>query len=102
MTNLRFADDVLLIACSQADIAKMIADLRSESAKYGLKLHLGKTRILTNSGRTVPEVVHCRGLQVRTLPAAESEKYLGRALSTLDFHEKELTNRLNCGWKAFY
>ena len=102
LTNLRFADDVLIVACCRADVAKMIADLQSESAKYGLKLHLGKTRILTDSGRPVPEVIHCRGLQVRTLPADESEKYFGRALSTLDFHEKEFTNRLNCGWKAFY
>ena len=102
LTNLRFADDVLLISSNRADVAKMIADLQAESSKYGLKLHSGKTSIITNSSRSVPEHISCRGLQVRTLPAEESEKYLGRMLTTTDFHEKELENRLHCGWKAFF
>ena len=47
-------------------------------------------------------MISCRGLQVRTLLAEEAEKYLGRLLSTVDFHDKELDNRLNCGRKAFF
>ena len=43
LTNLRFADDVLLFANTRQDIAKMITHLKDEAAKYGLKLHLGKT-----------------------------------------------------------
>ena len=64
LTNLRFADDVLLFASNRADSAKMIADLNTESAKFGLKLHLGKTRFLTSSKRTLPTGISCRGLQV--------------------------------------
>jgi hypothetical protein len=48
LTNLRFADDVLLFAHTRQDVAKMITNLKDEAAKYGLKLHLGKTKILTN------------------------------------------------------
>ena len=48
LTNLRFADDVLLIAASRGDVGKMITDLSHEAVKYGLKLHMGKTKILTN------------------------------------------------------
>ena len=80
----------------------MIADLHAESAKYGLKLHFGKTRILSNFRALVPEYIICRGLQVRTLQGEESEKYLGRVLTTIDFHKKELENRLGCTWKAFF
>ena len=47
--NLRFADDVLLVAQNKNDAAKMIAHLAEEALKYGLKLHLGKTRILHNT-----------------------------------------------------
>ena len=36
LTNLRFADDVLLIAGSLADVGKMIKDLKAESKKFGL------------------------------------------------------------------
>ena len=49
MTNLRFAEDVLLIAQSKNDICKMIANLREESKKYGLKLHMGKIKILASN-----------------------------------------------------
>jgi hypothetical protein len=35
LTNLRFADDVLLFASSKADIRRMIVDLKAEAIKYG-------------------------------------------------------------------
>ena len=49
LTNLRFADDILLIATSRSDIAKMVSHLKDEASKYGLKMHTGKTKVLTNS-----------------------------------------------------
>ena len=47
LTNFRFADDVLLVASSRADVRKMITDLRREALTFGLKMHFGKTKILT-------------------------------------------------------
>ena len=37
LSNLRFADDILLFANSSPDLTKMIAHLRDEAVKYGLK-----------------------------------------------------------------
>ena len=37
-----------LFANSSPDLTKMIAHLRDEAAKYGLRMHLGKTKILSN------------------------------------------------------
>ena len=102
LTNLRFADDVLLVASCRADAAKMIADLNDEAQKFGLKLHLGKTCILTNSSRPLPEKIPCRSLNVRVLQHGEAEKYLGRRLTAKDQHETELQNRMSCGWKASF
>ena len=48
LSNLRFADDVLLFSSNPKDAAKMIADLQSDAIKFGLKLHMGKTVVLTN------------------------------------------------------
>ena len=48
LSNLRFADDILLFANSSPDLTKMIAHLQDEAAKYGLRMHLGKTKILSN------------------------------------------------------
>ena len=56
LTNCRFADDVLLMAQSKADIAKMIQHLQDAASKYGLKINFSKTKVLPLlSTSTVPE-----------------------------------------------
>ena len=47
LTNLRFADDVLLVAQSSSDIRKMMSDFRHAAEKYGLTLHPGKIKVMT-------------------------------------------------------
>ena len=49
LTNLRFADDVLLIARNKSDVGKMTKDLKVEARVFGLSLHAGKTKVLTNT-----------------------------------------------------
>eukprot|EP00959_Pyramimonas_sp_CCMP1952_P117821 2463242-Pyramimonas_sp.AAC.1 len=39
-TNLRFADDVLLVASSARDSLRMLVDLEAEARRYGLKVHM--------------------------------------------------------------
>ena len=99
LANLRFADDVLLLAGCKKDVARMIADLEAEARKYGLKMHMGKTVVLTNACAR-PNSIRCAGHDVRALQQGESEKYLGRKLSLDDFHNTELTNRLAAGWAS--
>ena len=45
VTNLRFADDILLVGRSLHQIKQMLVDLRLEGAKVGLELHPGKRKI---------------------------------------------------------
>ena len=45
--NLRFADDLLLIGSSRAQVKHMLEDLVLEAGKVGLKLHMGKTKIFS-------------------------------------------------------
>ena len=52
MTNLRFADDILLVAISLKHITEMLDDLSVEAAKVGLQLHPDKTQILHNTNNT--------------------------------------------------
>ena len=47
ITNLRFADDILLIGRSLPQIKKMIADIAEEGEKVGLELHPQKTKLPT-------------------------------------------------------
>ena len=102
LTNLRFADDVLLFASSPSDAAKMISDLNRESSKFGLKLHMGKTAVLTNRETNCPTTVSCRGQSLKVVSKDETERYLGRKLSMIAFHGTEFANRLAAGWAAFF
>ena len=66
----------------------------------GLKVHMGKTVMLTNDG-TRPAALRCGGHDVRVLQHGQSEKYLGRKFSVDSYHDTELQHRLGCGWAAF-
>ena len=48
LTNLRFADDVLLVACDAESLKGMLEDLADKAAQVGLELHYGKTNVLCN------------------------------------------------------
>ena len=48
LQNLRFADDVMLIGATRAQILHMLEDLTLEASKVGLKLHMGRTKIMSN------------------------------------------------------
>ena len=50
LTNLRFADDVLLVASSRSQLQNMIEGLMVEASAVGLEMHMGKTKILSNTG----------------------------------------------------
>ena len=49
LMNLRFADDVILLAQSLADIRKMSADFATYSAKYGLRINFSKTKVMARA-----------------------------------------------------
>ena len=48
LTNLRFADDVMLFATSKEQIRKMMCDFKKQTEKVGLRIHPDKTKILRN------------------------------------------------------
>ena len=49
LTNLRFADDVLLVGSSLQQVSAMLQDLAAAAGKVGLELHPDKTKILANA-----------------------------------------------------
>ena len=71
-----------LFANSSPDSTEMIAHLRDEAAKYGLKMHLGRTKILSN----VPPGERQESLTVGTtsidvLREGVAERNLGKKLT---------------------
>ena len=48
LTNLRFADDVMLFATSKEQIRNMMCEFKNATEKVGLRIHPDKTKILSN------------------------------------------------------
>ena len=102
LSNLRFADDVILVASSKSDTMKMLTDLKSAAAKFGLLINWSKTKIMTTDASSRKSALKCGEHIVEVLQNGDSEKYLGRKLSLDNFHSCEVSHRLACGWAAFF
>ena len=80
----------------------MMSMLQIEASKFGLKMHSGKTKILTNAYDAERSIkVNINGNDVDILPPDESEKYLGRKICIEEYHKTELRNRIAAAWAAF-
>ena len=80
----------------------MLKDLSQEAGKFELKLHMGKTVVLTNRSTGIPASVMCGAGTVKVAGVDDTEKHLGHKLSTLHFHETEFSNRLASVWAACF
>lgn len=106
LSNLRFADDVLLFASTQKQLVTMLTELKEEASSCGLKLHPDKTKILSNApvviGRETPNHAKLGDEDVEILGAEVGTKYLGRKVCFKDFHEVELGSRITAAWRCFH
>ena len=105
LSNLCFADDVVLIAISAKQVQAMLQDLQEAATKRGLKIHSGKTKVLTNAAAVtatrVPSSITVHGESYAVLGYNVSTKYLGRKVRYDDPHEAEFSNRVAAAWGAF-
>jgi len=101
LTNLRFADDVLLFAQCKADIGKMIGHLQEIAARYGLRLNYSKTKVFTTTEGELPDHIMVGTSSIEVLQHSQSEKYLGRKVSVDEYHWTEIRNRAAAGWRTF-
>ena len=103
LTNLRFADDVLLVAQSKSDLVKMLTHFSKQASYYGLKLNYDKTKVLTWNHLSQGHSSIIVGDQaVEILAEDKAEKYLGRKLCMFKCQEAEFNNRLACAWASFH
>ena len=62
LTNLRFADDVVLFARNHEELQEMLQDLSNCSKNAGLTMNMAKTQVMTNC-QSIPIRVHMSDLQ---------------------------------------
>ena len=55
INNLRYADDITLMAESEEELKSLLMKVKEESEKFGLKLNIQKTKIMASgpSGNSV-------------------------------------------------
>ena len=98
LTNLRFADDVMLFS-------NMMYEFKKATEKVGLRIHPDKTKILSNQSNMNSDTkryIKVGEMSIEILTKNESVKYLGQRIS---FHQQEtleIKSRIRAAWATFH
>lgn len=96
LTNLRFADDIVLFSNCPTELEIMINELNTASKLRGLKMNPLKTKIMTSSA-SVPI-----SLDNTVIEQVSEYIYLGQILSTEDRQSQEVSRRITIAWKKYW
>ena len=102
VTNLRFADDVLLFSTSLAKLRDMLCDFKASTEAVGLGIHPDKTKILSNQDKVKAKEITVDNIQIEILAKGDSARYLGQKITFEDQETEEIKNRLKAAWAAFH
>ena len=97
LTNLRFADDLVLIAHTFEELQDLIDELHNKSTAAGLKIHPEKTKVMCNEYARQGAIT----IENVTLENVQQYKYLGQIVSISRNNALEINNRIRSGWAAF-
>ena len=92
ITNLRYADDIILLATSEAELQELVDRLDRVSRKYSLLINVDKTKVMASDGIACGILIQNELLeQVDTFP------YLGSLITEDGECTTEYRTRLNTG-----
>ncbi len=94
LTNLRFADDIVLVRKNIKEIQAMGEELFKLSREAGLLANIQKTKFMNNSSNN--------NLVIEGQVIERVEEYLGQIISFKEKTEKEINERINKAWKNFW
>ena len=100
LTNLRFADDVLLFVTSKDQLQKMLYEFKESTEKVGRRIYTGKTKVLSNQSSFCSETkkMQIDDILIEILTRSESVRYSGQlftfqAWATCHKYRQELTSK---------
>lgn len=96
INNLKFADDIVLIAGTTTELNEMLQELATNSKQIGLEINMSKTKILTNSTKTPIKLYDSE------IEYVAEYIYLGQLISFKNHMEKEIQRRITSTWKKFW
>ncbi|XKL63185.1 hypothetical protein PGB90_005549 [Kerria lacca] len=97
VSNLRFADDVVIIAGSFNQLEEMLHELDNQGREAGLNINTNKTKILTNN--SLQRKIKISGTQIENITETI---YLGQLISLENSTLNEINRRVLIGWKKFW
>lgn len=102
LTNVRYADDVMLFAKTEKELIEMVELLTEAFATVGLELNAAKSKIITNDNIQHSYVDICENL-VEIIGPESHHKYLGRNLpgECVFRRSVEVKHRIQCAWYKF-
>ena len=98
LNNLRFADDVVLIATSPERLQALIDEVDRVSKQFQLEISTSKTKIMATTNEPHQLLIRCRG---EPLAQVEKFKYLGAIIEQKADCTEEIRARLGTARSAF-
>ncbi|CAO4386901.1 unnamed protein product [Caenorhabditis nigoni] len=99
LTNLRYADDIALIAHDRDTMQKMVDELIQESKKVGLVINKKKNVAMTNLPTTSPDNLNIK-INGQNINIVDKFIYLGSSVS-FEPNNNEIQRRISSAWGAF-
>ena len=81
LTNLRFADDVLLFSTSLEKLREMLCEFKASTEAVGLGIHPDKTKILSNQDKVKAKEITVDNIKIEALAKGDSARYLGQKIT---------------------
>ena len=102
LTNLRFADDVLLFSTSLDNLREMLCEFKTSTEAVGLGIHPDKTNILSNQDKEKAKEITVENIKIEVLAKGDSARYLGQKVTFEEQETEEIKSRLKAAWAAFH
>ena len=97
LSYLIFADDIVLIANSTSKLQEMLQDIHDINKPVGLKMHLGKTKVMCNKHVNKDDVI----VDGKKIEEVDSYVYLGKMVTKDHDQVQEMIRRIGQGWSTF-
>ena len=103
LTNMRFADDVLLVASSKKkSFKKCCVNSRGVLKKWDSGLIQERRKFLATKARAHEKKLKSQNMKVEILTRGESAKYLGQMITFQQQETTEIRNRIKAAWATFH
>ena len=97
LSHLIIADDIVLIANSTSKLQEMLQDIHDISKPVGLKMHLGKTKIMCNKHINKDDVI----VDGKKIEEVDYYVYLGKMVTKDHDQVQGMKRRIGQRWSAF-